>query len=398
MDKDMPAYRTVSETADAWGVTKRRVNMYIAGGRIPGVVRTGHLWLIPNDAVKPGDRRGAVKPTAYDLFEDLNSLIEVVERPWPQNDPDAILPMVIEDRLRLQLEGRLAYLRGDCARVVRCFRQLEGDTAAKLYASSLTIAAAIGIGDYPLYLEIETFLHHIIKEYGEKTPISAFAELCLATASTGTITPAMVPEWLKEGDFSRLPAKVRPDAVYKHAKYLQSIGSFESMLVTAKIAISLCCSENTMSFHDIYFRVICAAACTGLRRMDEVTFWLKDAISLALPHGFIMPIAESAIAFHGLLEQLLEREYSTRKNIFFKLWENAFANWVSFHNHFTKDNITCILSMREQEIAIMVTYRIPRMQIAEQLHISEGRLNNIIGEIYEKLHISSRDELTKYIF
>ena len=169
------------------------------------------------------------------------------------------------------------------------------------------------------------------------------------------------------------------------------------MLVTANTALSFCSSENQISFHEIYFRVACASAYVKLQRTDEAVFRLKDALALAVPGGFIMPIAESLTTFQGLLEPLLEREYLTQQGAFYALWESTFPNWLSFHNHFTKDNITCILSMREQEIATMVVDRISHVQIAKHFQISEGRLNNIIKEIYEKLFITSRAELKAYI-
>lgn len=50
-------YITVSEAAEAWGITERRVLMYIADNRIPGAVKKGSMWLIPSSAEKPEDRR-----------------------------------------------------------------------------------------------------------------------------------------------------------------------------------------------------------------------------------------------------------------------------------------------------------------------------------------------------
>jgi len=59
--------------------------------------------------------------------------------------------------------------------------------------------------------------------------------------------------------------------------------------------------------------------------------------------------------------------------------------------------ITLILSLREAHLAQMVARRVPYAKIARQHNISVGRLKNIMLEIYEKLHISSRDELAQYV-
>lgn len=50
-------YLTVKETAEKWGISARAVTYQIADGRIPGVVRKGSMWLIPESAPKPPDRR-----------------------------------------------------------------------------------------------------------------------------------------------------------------------------------------------------------------------------------------------------------------------------------------------------------------------------------------------------
>ena len=56
-----------------------------------------------------------------------------------------------------------------------------------------------------------------------------------------------------------------------------------------------------------------------------------------------------------------------------------------------------ILPLRELHLATLVARRVPYTQIAKQYGISVGRLKNIMLEIYEKLFISGRDELAKYV-
>lgn len=56
-----------------------------------------------------------------------------------------------------------------------------------------------------------------------------------------------------------------------------------------------------------------------------------------------------------------------------------------------------LLSLRESQLALLVARHVSYAEIAKQHCISVGRLKNIMLEIYEKLHISGRDELAKYI-
>lgn len=50
-------YMTLKEASEKWGVTPRQINYLCAGGRIPGAVKMATIWLIPEEAEQPMDRR-----------------------------------------------------------------------------------------------------------------------------------------------------------------------------------------------------------------------------------------------------------------------------------------------------------------------------------------------------
>ena len=50
-------YLSISQTAEKWGLSKRRVQVLCSENRIPGVMRVGSYWAIPADAEKPKDAR-----------------------------------------------------------------------------------------------------------------------------------------------------------------------------------------------------------------------------------------------------------------------------------------------------------------------------------------------------
>jgi len=379
----MKTYITAKEAAEAWGVSRRYVNLCISENRIPGICRMGNMWLIPADTQKPAGKRRPQSP----LPAELAHILETSIGPLPLHG--------MEDE-RLHFAGELAYLRGDFERVADCFRQTAGDEAARLRAASVAIAAAISTGDYPFYLEIETFLKDTIQKTNDESVV-AFAELCLATAYVSALAPNMVPAWLQNGDYARLHPKAIPDAVYKRAKYFQCLGKFESMLAVSEIALAFCATDAGVSFHDIYFRVARAIACCALGRAVDAERHLLDAMAIALPHGFITPFAESITAFGGLLERLLKREYPAFYAPVTEQWNRSFSHWLSFHNRFTKDNIALILSLRDYQIAHLAARGVPNAQIAAQFHISTGTLKNRLNKIYGELFIGNREDLSKLI-
>jgi len=390
-------YMSAAEACERWGVSLRQVQRLLAGGRMPGAKKYGRAWMIPADAEKPMDLRREKKLPGQALCADLARMVAATAIPMPGHNPDAILDALDGERLYLQYEGELAYLRGDFARTMRCFQRTRGDDTARLRACPVAVAAAISLGDYRAYTEIETYLKRCMEE-NKGSSAAVFAEMALATAAVSVIAPNMAPGWLREGDFSAFQAQVRPNALYLRAKYFQCIGQHETSLAVAQTALTLSASEGGITFPDIYLRMTCAVACFYLGRMDEAERWLLETLRLYLPHGFVTPFAEAVTALGGLVERCLEREFPDYYGPVLQQWKRTWKNWTAFHNQFTRDNITLILSLREYHIALLVAHRVPYAKIANQHGISVGRLKNIVLEIYEKLFISSRDELAKYVY
>ena len=50
-------YLSIAQTAEKWGLSKRRVQVLCTEDRIPGVMRIGTVWAVPADAEKPKDAR-----------------------------------------------------------------------------------------------------------------------------------------------------------------------------------------------------------------------------------------------------------------------------------------------------------------------------------------------------
>ncbi|HWP79094.1 MAG TPA: helix-turn-helix domain-containing protein [Candidatus Acidoferrum sp.] len=392
-------YSTVAETAEKWGVTARQVQRLLAEGRIPQAKKYGRSWMLPADAEKPGDaRRERNAPALEDpLSADLLRLLEVAMTPLPHRNPDAILKTVKEDSVRRQFEAELAYLRGDFARVMRCFGETDGDGAAKLRGAPVAVAAAVSLGDYPAYLNIESYLKDCVKA-GKGGLISVFAELALASVYVSASAPKMVPGWLKEGDFGAFPPQLLPQYLhYLRTKYFLCVGRYETALAVAQTALAFGDAQKGTSHPDIYLRVGCALACHLLGREEEAKRVLLGAMRTALPHGFITPFAETVSDFGGLIEECVMLTYPACHDPLIDQWQRTVKNWVSFHNRFTQDNLSMILSRREFYLAQLVARRVPYAEIAAKYGISVGRLKNIMLEIYEKLCISGRDELTKII-
>ena len=50
-------YLSISQTAEKWNISTRRIRRLCTEGRIEGAVQEGKMWLIPENAQKPADAR-----------------------------------------------------------------------------------------------------------------------------------------------------------------------------------------------------------------------------------------------------------------------------------------------------------------------------------------------------
>lgn len=73
-------YITVSQAAQKWGISTRRVRLLCAQGRIAGVVRRGNLYNIPADAPQPADARTYIKRRSRQSYTPLLEQIDEYSR------------------------------------------------------------------------------------------------------------------------------------------------------------------------------------------------------------------------------------------------------------------------------------------------------------------------------
>lgn len=50
-------YLSISQVAEKWGLSVRRIQTLCMTGRIPGATKIGSYWAVPADAEKPKDER-----------------------------------------------------------------------------------------------------------------------------------------------------------------------------------------------------------------------------------------------------------------------------------------------------------------------------------------------------
>lgn len=382
---------TARQAAERWGVSPRYVQRLLTEGHVPDVKKYGRSWMIPTDAKKPS---ASQKARLGKKSATLSCLLLMWEDLLPEKEVDSVLQTIENAALRNQCLGEIAYLRGDFGQAKCYATEALNHESTCICASLFLLLIAINTNDFELYNRIESLLKRII-ETDDEPRVVELAETVLTTVAVGIFAPEMVPSWLKEGDFSRLPEEAVSFVLYLRMKYLQNIADYPQMFAIAQTMLTLCKGKGTVM--EIYLLLMCAAACVGLGQKNRARIYLLEALALGMPHGFISPFVENIANLNGLVEECVKQWYPHFYDALLVQWQYIWKNWAMFHNRFTGDNATLLLTLREFRIATLAATRVPYAQIAQQECISVGRVRNIIQDIYGKLFIHNRDELAAMV-
>lgn len=75
----------VSQAAEKWNISERRIRTLCSQGKIPGAMQIGRGWRIPLDAVKPRDGRLTKQENLLSLIDEKKWLLDTL-RPFTQGE------------------------------------------------------------------------------------------------------------------------------------------------------------------------------------------------------------------------------------------------------------------------------------------------------------------------
>lgn len=299
--------------------------------------------------------------------------------------------------LRRICEAELAYYRGYPADAVKLIRDpsiSEGANGlAALYL--IDVITAIPLGNIS---EIQT-LNRMLSAASEIEGISPeskktleFAALFfnILTHNRGAIN--LPPLTL---DAFAVPDELRAMAIYAFAHYLIICGDYGRAIGLAEGTLIPLRGKYPVAETYLSLIISIGYICRGEWTRSE--FYFRNAWDAALADRLYMPFAEHRTMLSGLLEKCLKREYPAEYKKIAELAAGYHKSWVLIHNELTGDETTDKLTVTEMNIAMLASKGLSNTEIGEFLNISVNSVRAHLRNIFDKLEISTRKELIKFI-
>jgi DNA-binding CsgD family transcriptional regulator len=391
-------YISTREAAEKFGVTVRRVQQCCSSGLIEGAVRFGDRWMVPADAEigekqKAGRNGGpgaaAEKPARFPMplmsgvFEPGHALEYIASL----DDPE----------MKRTAQAEYEYFRGNAVESLRLSAPLTESSDMVIRMSGLMLHAfsAIAVRDITA-AKRDFYMGSALPENLLNTPAEKAMRIFII--SVGKVLLHMP---IDDIDKLRETINALPQGMVLFCCYLQAHmyylhEEYELSLGVAGTAFHLA-SALGYQIESIYLGLMISMDTMRLKRPERGELFFRKAWERAKPDGFLQPFAEHHGLVQGLVESCLKKEEPEEYQRIVEIVYRFADGWRNIHNSDAQDSVTSDLTAMEFSVAMLAAKGWKNKEIADRMHISVNTVKEIMKSIYQKLDVSNRKELDKFM-
>ena len=299
--------------------------------------------------------------------------------------------------LRRLLVMELASARGEFDRIEGLYDELDMSDDLYLAGVAVCVVGALGRGDTRLFARILKDLEAYPERNGH--PQAKLAqEITLSWIRQFVRVGTGHPEWMIRIDLTQIPDEWKRQCAYLGVKSLLTRKEYAAAYRAASLLLNFDIRKDALSAFPVYERLVCAWSCHELGRAEESRRWFRQTLEQTCGHGIILPYLLLAARIGPEMEDEIRRVSPKAAAKVREMAPDFFQNLIRFHNLFTGGKATTELTPREFYIAQQLCDGCTYKEIAEKLGVSSGRVNNVVMEIYAKLHIHGKSQLRKFVW
>ncbi len=413
-------YLKISQIAEAWGISARRIQVLCQKGKIEGAVRFGRDWMIPRGATRPID--GRTKIGRLEEAERLNTPMPLPRKtPFlymsdlystPGSAEECIEKLFENHEAQVLFEAEIAYSRGEIDKVYESANYLLNKHSgfyAVISAGMLLALCAIWRGDLMMWRKAKRHIVEVPIKNDNDRDIALFS---ITAVDSILYDVTSFPEWFKIGNFEPLHKDSLPAAKVYYAKYLYAAGFavatkqaevFEvkglSLLKIIPYILEPMISQamaDKSIMAEMYLRMTCAAVYHTAGDDTQAVRHIDRAIKLALPDKLYGFLAEYCRTLDNLLEQRICAVDPDVWPIVKQLYKTYNVGWSKLSGSVRGKNLILTLSPREREVAKLAAFGMQNSEIAAKLHISLSAVKQAVRVVSEKTG-ASRDGFAAFL-
>ncbi len=416
------AYINISEAAEKWGVTVRRVQELCKNGTVKGATRFGRAWMIPESTEKPVD--GRTKESQKRAFHSVHGFLI----PCPRENPFLIHTNLYHTAGMADELVKSFSDYPETARIIKAQLDCRRGNMDELYVESShflenhvgfysTISAAVALsfcaiwkGDLALWQKARQHIYTAPHKSDRELQVIRFWN---AIVESNIHDVRNYPDWFEKGDFSYLSADSYCTARVFYAKRLfisandlasgkiqlanvEKLGLMRTLPYILEPMISQARIERTV-VPEIYLRLMAAVAYHILGDDKQAIPHIDTALELCIPDGLFAILVEYRSALGTLLDDRMmsvDRAIYDRVKSLHKKWH---AGWVKLHNQLLERTVSEHLTAREREIARLAAMGVSNAEIAQRLSIELSSVKQYIFSAMNKVGAEKRSELGLYV-
>ncbi len=397
-------FETADKAASRLGVTMRCVQKWAKEGKIPFAHKVGRDWMIPNTAVRPSDKVIKETKTApenktkiYDK-RPLFSAFPLMKYFSFGKMEDCISTLETEEERKMGL-CEYYYMIGELS---KCAAETEPllnspNLEIRSMAAVYCVFSNLAEGHLNKSRYASKIIQNALEEsLGEPKDESLTAIAVFSALSVKLILQLPIDSIPPMKDYVRFldnGLKALGCYLIAYGEYLER--KYEKALGVAETALSLC-RENYI-IPKIYLHIISAMACINLMEMDEAKKHIDEAYNLASPYEIIMPFVEHYTLLGGLIENAFKTDHIDYYNRILFYSKQYNSSWFEVYNNISEKIVADNLTNTEFTIAMLYSRNWRVKEIASHMGLSHRTVTNYISYVYDKLQISSKKELEKYM-
>ncbi len=396
-------YLSVKDASQKWGISERFVQRYCMEGRIEGAKKFGKAWAIPVSAQRPEDLRKAPA--------DLASITPPLPPPRPfapmplLNTPykpghcmDAIVKMQDGNARNIAL-AEFYYFSGQSAKASDIAEEYltSQDISLRLSACWIYAYANLALGRIPRARQAMAQLNTTLAAMDEHTPLPEKAlAVCISTGAS-VLLHLPLPKILSplKRYIHLLPTGLKLFVLYIEAHHSYLNQQYGACIGIAETALAL--EGELYPIPTIYLHMVATMGYMSLRQPEQAREHLLEAWKIAQPDDMIEAFGEHHGLLGGMLEAAIKKDFPDDFDRMIAITYSFSSGWRKIHNPETGNSVADTLTTTEFAIAMLAARNWSNKEISTHLDISPNTVKMHISSALQKLGISQRKELSRFM-